>query len=246
MQSKRRLYLLKMDKKRLIWLSLGVSILTLGCCLGARESFIYFRTFFFFPAGLILGKKWGSLSQALFLAMLFIIFPSWLPSGATFYPYIGFLLGSLCMTYWVGWGRGYNKVPPTVTFVVVVFMIFMVALVYSQSKLMHPYFIYPFIIALAAFIYYFFRMFKSRHLVQLLVSGLIINYLISTLFSFSTQLKSPWFQPFIRVYLNLVPGDFLSILVIAFIIPPMVPLLIKKKVMKEEQIFRAMQNSIKG
>ena len=230
-----------MDNKRLLWLSLGTSVLTLGCCLAARESFIYFRTFFFLSAGLILGKKWGSLSQALFLAILFIISPSWLPSGATFYPYIGFLLGSLCLTYWVGWGRSYNKIPVTVTFVVAVFLVFMVALVYSQSKLMHPYFPYPFIIAMAAFIYYFFRMFKSRQLIQLLAFGLIINYLFSALFSFSTQLKSPWFQPFIRVYLNLIPGDFLSLLVVAFIIPPIVPFLVKKKVMEEKQIFQGIK-----
>jgi len=70
---------------------------------------------------------------------------------------------------------------------------------------------------------------------------LIINYLFCALFSFSTQLKSPWFQPFVRVYLNLVPGDFLAILVVVFIIPPMVPFLVKKKVMKEEQIFRGIK-----
>ena len=225
----------------MIWLSLAISVVTLACCLGARENFIYFRTFFFFSAGLILGKKWGSLSQALFLAMLLIISPSWLPSGATFYPYIGFLLGSLCITYWVGWGRSYNKVPTMVTFVVGGFLVFIVALVYSQSKAMHPYFPYPFIIALAAFVYYFFRMFKSRQLIYLLTCGLIINYLFSTLFSFSTQLKSPWFQPFIQVYLNLLPGDFLSLLVVAFIIPPMVPFLVKKKVMEKEPIFHGIK-----
>ena len=115
---------------------------------------------------------------------------------------------------------------------------FTIALVYSQSKLMHPYFPYPFIIALAAFIYYFFRMFKRRQLIQLLAVGLIINYLFSTLFSFSTQLKSSWFQPFIRAYLNLVPGDFLSLLVVTFIIPPIVPFLVKKKVMEEEKVFK--------
>lgn len=222
-----------------MWLSLGIIVLTLACCLGAREKFIYFRTFFFFLAGLILGKKWGSLSQALFLAMLFIISPSWLPSGAAFYPYIGFLIGGLLITYWVGWGRSYNKVPPTVTLVVVVFLVFMVALVYSQSRAMHPYFPYPFIIAMAAFVYYFFRMFKSRQLIQLLACGLIINYLFSALLSFSSQLNHTWFRPFIQVYLNLVPGDFLSLLVIAFIIPPMVPFLIKKKIMENEQIFKA-------
>lgn len=230
-----------MDKKRVLWLSLGISVLTLACCLGAKENFIYFRTSFFFASGLILGKKWGSLSQAIFLAMLFIISPSWLPSGASFFPYIGFLLGSLCLTYWVGWRRSYNRVPATVSFAVVVFLVFTVTLVYSQSKVMHPYFPFPFIIALSAFVYYFFRMFKSRHLIQLLAFGLIVNYLFSALFSFSTQLKSPWFQPFIRLYLNLVPGDFLALLVVAFIIPPMVPFLVKKKVMKEEQIFRGIK-----
>ncbi len=224
-----------------MWLSLGVSVLTLACCLGAKESFIYFRTFFFFTSGLILGKKWGSLSQAIFIAILFIIYPSWLPSGTSFYPYIGFLLGSLFLTYWVGWRRSYNKVPATVSFAVVVFLVFTVALVYSQSKIMHPYFPFPFIIALAAFIYYFFRMFKSRHLIQLLTFGLILNYLFSALFSFSTQLKSPWLQSFIRVYLNLIPGDFLALLVVAFIIPPMVPFLVKKKVMEEEQIFQGIK-----
>jgi biotin transporter BioY len=196
-----------------------LALLPLICVLAIGRDYIYFRTFFFLLAGYLLGNKWGTLSQVLFCGLLLIINPSWLGQSSNFIEQIGFYLGGIIIAYWIGSYHTKSKLPIVVSIIVALFFVFAIFLIYQQSLKLPFYFIYPFIVAFAAFVYYFFRLFKKRRLVFLFSSGVILSYIFYFAFLYLAKRNLPLFdRPFI-LFTSLIPGDFLTLLVTAFIFP---------------------------
>lgn len=213
-----------------------LALLPLICVLAIGRDYIYFRTFFFLLAGYLLGNKWGTLSQVLFCGLLLIINPTWLGQSSNFIEQIGFYLGGIIIAYWIGSYHTKSKLPIVVSIIVALFFVFAIFLIYQQSLKLPFYFIYPFIVAFAAFVYYFFRLFKKRRLVFLFSSGVILSYIFYFAFLYLAKRNLPLFdRPFI-LFTSLIPGDFLTLLVTAFIFPQIRDFLISRKLIILENI----------
>ncbi len=196
-----------------------LALLPLICVLAVGRDYLYFRIFFPLLAGYLLGKNLATLSQALFCGLLLIINPSWLGQSNNFLEQIGFYLGGIIIAYWVGSHYTKGKLPIVMGIIIALFFVFAIFLIYQQSLKLPFYFIYPFIVALAAFIYYFLRLFKKRKLVFLFSSGVILSYIFYFTFLYIAKRNLAWFErPFI-LFTSLIPGDFLTLLLTAFIFP---------------------------
>lgn len=208
-----------LSKRRNYISCLALALLPLICALAIGRDYIYFRSFFFFLSGYLLGRNLGMLSQVIFCSLLLIINPVWLGQAENFVEQIAFYLGGIIIAYWVGSYHQAKKLPIIISFIIALFFVFAAFLIYQQSLKLPYYFVYPFIVALAAFIYYFFRLFKKRKLVLLFSSSLVLSYIFYFVLVYLVKRNLSWFdRPYI-LFTTIIPGDFLTLLVATFILP---------------------------
>jgi len=128
-----------------------------------------------------------------------------------------------------------KKLPIVISIIIALFFVFAAFLIYQQSRKLPFYFIYPFIIAFAAFVYYFFRLFKKRRLVLLFSSALVLSYILYFAILYIAKGNLSWFdRPFI-LFATIIPGDFLTMLVTTFILPQIRNYLVSRKLIALEE-----------
>jgi hypothetical protein len=204
--------------KRSWWLVALVGGFILFYALAGRD-LIYFRTFFFALAGFILGKRLGTAGGALFVLGVLILDHDWFLRQLSYGGISLYLVSGITISYWVGSFKGTTKVHPSLSISIVLFFIFAGYVVYIESLNWPIYFLYPFLIAASALIYYFLRLLKERRLIQILFSGLILSYLLAFGLSFIIRGEVSFQSYSTTIFISLVPGDILTLTALAIIYP---------------------------
>jgi len=215
-----------MDKK--IYWFLSLTLIPIFLYALAGKDLIYFRSFFFALFGLILGKRWGSLAGAVFVVGVFALDRIWFLNELSLGGISLFLLTGIIISFWVGAYKDLPRVPLSLSLAIVVFFIFVGYLIYLESLNWPIYFLYPFLIAASALIYYFFRLIKERTLIQIFLSGLILSYLLAWGINLLIQGKTAFASYNTLVLISLIPGDILTLATLAIIYPHFLLLLRKK------------------